>query len=293
MTMMQEKQKTARKIILVISSHVIRGAVGSRVNIFTFESFGYPVWSMLTVSMTWHPGQGEAHRLIVPEQDFTLWAEDILKASWRHEIDAVLTGYFAAPEQVGIAADLIAVLKKEKPELVFLCDPVMGDEGGLYVDELIAEAIRDRLLPLASIVKPNRNELEWICGQKFFANQDIIKAARSFSPVTMLVSSAFPLLEGSTGNLLVTEKAAWLAEHRRFTDPVSGLGDLTGSLFLAHRLDGLSWEKALQQATASVYEFLHYTLGIGADELALADAPLQLTHPRISVMMRRIPFRPV
>jgi len=289
--MMQDNP--VRKIVLVISSHVVRGAVGSRVNVFALESFGYPVWSMLTVSMTWHPGQGPAHRLVVPEKDFALWAEDVLKADWRHEIDAVLTGYFAAPEQVGIAADLVAGLKKEKPGLVFLCDPVMGDESGLYVSEPVAVAIRDHLLPLASIIKPNRNELEWICGCTFATNEDIIEAAQRFLPATLLVTSALPFLKNNTGNLLITEKAAWLAEHRCFSNPVSGLGDLTSSLFLAHHLKGAAWEKALQLTTGSVYEFLHYTLGIGADELALADAPLQIMRPHASVTVRQIPFCPL
>jgi len=49
-----------------------------------------------------------------------LWAEDILKSPRWREIDAVLTGYFAVPEQAAIAVDLIAALQKEKPRLVFL-----------------------------------------------------------------------------------------------------------------------------------------------------------------------------
>ena len=35
------------------------------------------------------------------------------------------------------------------PELYILCDPVMGDDDELYVKQEIAEAIRDRLVPLA------------------------------------------------------------------------------------------------------------------------------------------------
>jgi len=171
----------------------------------------------------------------------------------------------------------------------------MGNENGLYVHESIAKTIRDRLLPLASIIKPNRNELEWICGQKFTTNANIVSAAQRFLPAAVLVTSAFPRHEGGIGNLLVTEKAAWLASHQRFANPVSGLGDLTSSLFLAHYLAGFSWKKALQQTTALVYEFLNYMLGTGADELALADAPLQLQLicSHASVTMRRVPVRPI
>jgi len=50
MTILQ--QKPGSKTILVISSHVIRGAIGSRINVSVLERFSYPVWSMLTVSIT-------------------------------------------------------------------------------------------------------------------------------------------------------------------------------------------------------------------------------------------------
>lgn len=286
------QEKPARKAVLVISSHVIRGAVGSRVNVFALEAFGYPVWSMLTVSMPWQPRQGVSHRLAVSAHDFAAWAHDILQSARRDEIGAVLTGYFATAEQVAIAAGLIAALKQQQPGLVFLCDPVMGNEEGLYVKETIAQAIRDRLLPLATLIKPNRNELEWICGRTFTSNEDIITAAQRFLPAPVLVSSAFSLLENNTGNLLITEKAAWLAEHRRFATPVNGLGDLTSSLFLAYYLEGAGWRRALRRTTASVYEFLDYTLAAGADELAFAQAPLQLAHPRASVAMHRISSYP-
>ncbi len=45
-----------------------------------------------------------------------------------------------------------------------LCDPVIGDHGGLYVPEAVATAIRDRLMPLATLATPNRFELAWLTG---------------------------------------------------------------------------------------------------------------------------------
>ena len=47
-----------------------------------------------------------------------------------------------------------------------LVDPVLGDAGRLYVAQETAEAIRDRLIPLADIATPNLFELGWLTGAR-------------------------------------------------------------------------------------------------------------------------------
>jgi pyridoxine kinase len=55
---------------------------------------------------------------------------------------AVMTGYFAAADQVEAVADRIARLKNRREDLVVLVDPVIGDDAdGLYVDERAAVAL--------------------------------------------------------------------------------------------------------------------------------------------------------
>lgn len=277
---------TQKKAILVISSHVIRGSVGSRSSVFTFETFGFPVWQMLTVSLTWQPDHGPAHRLTVCDQDFSAFAADIASSQWRGELGTVMTGYFAAPSQVAVAAELIRSLKRDNPELVYYCDPIIGNDDGLYVDEKIAEAIRDLLLPIADIIKPNRTELEWFVGRTLDDNKAIIEAVRSLGAKKALVTSAFAMLKNATANLYMDEGGIILAEHRLVKNPPSGLGDLTGGLFYARRLLGQSAQTALHDATASVQLVLDNTLRNSADELMFwADSTMLLT-PKASVEMR-------
>lgn len=258
-----------QKSVLVISSHVIRGSVGTRVTVNALEHMGYPVWDMLTVSMTWQPRHGSSHRLVISPDDFKAWADDILRSPWRGEIAAVMTGYFGNADQVSIAADLIEQLKENNPNLIYFCDPVLGDESGLYVGEDIAKNIVKYLLPPADILKPNRSELEWIVGEKLQDNHAIIAAIREVRCKTTLVTSAWPLLKNSTGNLLVYGKSILLAEHPSVKNPVNGLGDMTGALFLARLLDGDSEENALNFATGSVYALLAETTKNNGYELML------------------------
>ncbi|AQS40823.1 MAG: Pyridoxal kinase [Candidatus Tokpelaia hoelldobleri] len=276
------------KTVLTISSHVIRGAVGNRVSVHTLEDAGCPVWSMPTVAMTWQPRHGMAHKLVTPDDIFTKWVEDILRSPWRGEIDAVLTGYFGSPAQAAMTAELIAQLQAEKSELIVMCDPIIGDENGLYVSSDIAQAIRDKLLPVATLIKPNRDELAWFCGQDLKNNHDVIAAVRKISPAIALVSSAFCENPEETGILLVTRDEAWLAEHKRFDTPVNGLGDLTSAMFLVHYMNGEALPQALQKTAATVYDHLHYSLSIGADELRLADAPLSILKPSPAARLQRV-----
>lgn len=42
-----------------------------------------------------------------------------------------------------------------------VCDPVMGDNGKLYVSEDLVEIYRKEVIPGADFLKPNQTELEY------------------------------------------------------------------------------------------------------------------------------------
>ena len=64
----------------------------------------------------------------------------------------VMTGYFASAGQVRIAASSIREMKSKNAALYVLVDPVLGDDGSLYVSNDVANAICDELLPLCPIM---------------------------------------------------------------------------------------------------------------------------------------------
>ncbi|PZU83425.1 MAG: pyridoxal kinase [Shinella sp.] len=282
---MTEKSQGA---VIVISSHVVRGSVGNRAAVFALESLGFPVWALPTVVLPWHPGHGPSTRLTFPETDFDKVIDDLIRAPWLSEVSAVLTGYFGNAAQPRSVARLVKALKERNPDLIYVCDPVMGDLGGLYVPEATAVGIRDHLIPLATIATPNRYELAWLVGSALETNKDIMDAALSLGPPQMLVTSAVPMMAGGTGNLYLSGRNALLAEHRLIENPPNGLGDLLSALFLARRLEGLPEERALQLATAGVYEILARTAKKGGDELTLESDASSLSSPMALVQMRRL-----
>ncbi len=51
------------------------------------------------------------------------------------EIDAVLTGYLGEAEQAAVILDAVERIKAANPKrAIFVCDPVLGDDGKLYVE---------------------------------------------------------------------------------------------------------------------------------------------------------------
>lgn len=276
------------KTILLISSYVIRGSVGIRSSGFAFEALGHHVWSVPTVTLTWHPGQGAAHRLAVANDDFKAFADDIVHSPHAGEIDGVMTGYFASVEQVEITAQLIKCLKQKQPNLLYFCDPVMADEGGLYVSEAIALAIKEHLVPLSDILKPNLSELEWLAKKKLDNNHEIIAVARAMNIPTVFVTSAHALLKNAMGNLLVQGDKVWLAEHRLVKNPVNGLGDLTSALFLSHYFIGMEGKLALQLTTAAVFDSLCLALQKQSNELLLEQSYPLFMRPHSYITLRAL-----
>lgn len=274
--------------VIVLSSHVARGAVGNRAIVFALEKLGFPVWAVPTVTLAWHPGHGPSTRLVPAADQFSALIDDLAGSPRLDEIGAVITGYFGTAGQVADAARLIDAVRARRPSALVLCDPVIGDSKGLYVQQATAAAIRDLLLPRADIVTPNRFELEWLTGQPTDDAPRAIAAAETLGRPMVAVTSAPALMAGSTGTMLVVGARRLMAEHRVIADPPNGPGDLFSALFVARQLTGESAEEALRKATASVFEALARASRRGADELMLAEDADCLVHPMAMVHLRHL-----
>lgn len=276
------------RAVIVVSSHVARGSVGNRAAVFALETLGHPVWAVPTVVLPWHPGHGPATRIVPDADQFSAFMKDLERAPWLGEVAAVLSGYLGDARQAADVAALVKRVKARNAAALYICDPVMGDAGGLYVPEATAVAMRDLLLPLADIATPNRYELEWIVGGRLDEMRSVIAAALDLGPPRMLVTSAPAMMAGGIGNLLVTPTEALLAEHRQIPGPPNGLGDLTAAVFLARLMAGQPDAKALQTTTAAVYEILARTAKRGGDELQLETDARSLSHPMAMVQFRHL-----
>ncbi len=132
--------RTRLPAVIVLSSHVVRGTVGNRAAVFALETLGFPVWAVPTVTLAWHPGHGPATRIVASPDQFAALMADLERAPWLGEVGAVLTGYLGDAGQAGAIAGLIGAVRARNPDALYVCDPVMGDLGGLYIPEPTAVA---------------------------------------------------------------------------------------------------------------------------------------------------------
>lgn len=278
------------RTVLVISSHVARGSVGLRAISFALERLGFTVWAVPTVLLPHHPGHGAVTRIVPDEDRFAELLDALLQRAGNAPISAVLSGYLASASQAEAVAGLVGRIKAAQPGTLYLCDPVIGDNDRLYVDTRLAEAIRDKLLPLADLATPNRFECAWLAGDSSMdedLNALASLAARLARPA-VVVTSAPALMCGKIANLLVHDGGAVLAEHPLIQTAVKGTGDLLAAILLARRLEGQKLPKALELATSSTFEIVAATAKAGADELMLPESQQAIVQPRASVHLRRI-----
>jgi pyridoxine kinase len=247
--------------VLSISSQVAYGTVGNSAAVPALEWLGIEVHAVPTVVLSNHPGLGTPAGLRVPARDLAALLDTLERLGVLDPVAAVITGYFAAGDQIFSAARTIARMKASNARLLYLCDPVIGDEvSGLYVPLPVADAIKTTLLPLADIITPNVFELAWLSGGKLATIADLERARAGLGVATLLATSfetspdcLSTVLTGALGESTV-------ASQRRSGVP-HGTGDLLSGLFLGHLLTGLDGPAALSRAVAVLETIIDASAG--------------------------------
>lgn len=254
--------------VLVISSFVARGYVGARASVLALERLGHEVTILPTVVLSNHPGHPRVATVPIPAERVAEMVGVYGHAGWLHTFDAVLTGYLPTAAHVRIAADAVRAVRVSRPECLYCCDPILGDDqAGLYVDPAAAAGIRDELVPLADIATPNRFELAWLTGAGTQCIADAAAAARALG-VGMVLATSVPTFPERIATLLIDGDDGWKAESDRLDDVPHGTGDFLAGLYLGWRLRGLAPGDALARAAAGVRVAVAASAGEG--ELRLA-----------------------
>jgi pyridoxine kinase len=222
--------------VLAISSHVARGHVGLAGAVPALQWLGHEVWALPTVLLASRPGLGRLARRDVPASDLAAALSALEDDGCWASLDAVLVGYFPSSPGVTAAAEAIMRIRRSNPRAIVLVDPILGDDGRLYIAEDAAEAIRRQLLPLATIATPNLFELQWLTGPVGDL-AEVTSAARRLGPATVVVTSATET-QDAISTLLVTGVDAVVRTSPRLGGIPNGAGDLFAGLFLGHLLNG-------------------------------------------------------
>lgn len=267
--------------ILSLQSAVAFGYVGNSAAIFPLQRLGFEVCPVDTVQFSNHPGYGGFGGQVHAPQHVGAVLDGLARAGVLADVDGVLTGYLgdAANGEAVLAA--VGRVKAANPRALYLCDPVMGDDGGgLYVRPGIPDFLAGPALASADIVTPNRFELELLAGGPARSLAEAAPAARRLLAKGPRMVVATSLDDGATC-LVTTADGAWAVQTPLlpFAPPVNGAGDTLAALFLAHCLRGKAPAEALSLAVSSLFGVLEATLALGRRELALVQAQQELVLP--------------
>lgn len=277
--------------ILSIQSAVAYGHVGNAAAVFPLQRLGHEVWPVDTVQFSNHTGYGAWRGRAWDAAAIAEVIGGIAERGVLPRCEAVLSGYLGEVALGEAVLAAVAAVKAANPAALYCCDPVIGDDhSGVFVRPGIAEFFRDRAVPAADILTPNRFELALLAGRTIAGIDDALAAAaglRARGPRLVLVTSLAG--EGDEIAMLTASDAgAFLVATPRLPLLANGAGDLAAALFLGHFLKLRDAERALGATAAAVYAVIEATARSGEQELQIIAAQEAMMAPPRRFAARRI-----
>ncbi|KAH9739118.1 Pyridoxal kinase [Citrus sinensis] len=210
--------------VLSIQSHTVQGYVGNKSAVFPLQLLGYDVDPIHSVQFSNHTGKllilllKNSLRTLRPD----IWCESFNLYKRRHKLVAqfslegleannllyythLLTGYIGSVSFLNTILQVVEKLRSINPNLIYVCDPVMGDEGKLYVPSELVSVYREKVVPVASMLTPNQFEAEQLTGFRIGSEADGREACK-------ILHAAGPAK--GTGDLMTALLLGWSNKYR-------------------------------------------------------------------------------
>lgn len=158
----------------VIAGSEATGGAGLQADLKTFQELGVYGLGTITCIVSFDPKAGWGHRFVpvAPE----VITDQIEAATAAHDLDVVKIGMLGTPATI----DAVAAGLARQPWRHVVLDPVLickGQEPGAALDT--DTALREKVLPLATVVTPNLFEARTLAGMEAIESvDDLAEAAR-------------------------------------------------------------------------------------------------------------------
>ncbi|VDD77808.1 unnamed protein product [Mesocestoides corti] len=196
------------KRVLSVQSHVVHGYVGNRSVMFPLQLHNYEVDNINSVQLSCHTQYDFCTGQVLSLKDLeTIY--DSLKRNGSNAYDALLTGYVGDPNFLNKLAHIVSDIKAVNPSCRFYCDPVLGDNGHIYVPKELIPIYVDSILPLADVLMPNQFEAELLTGCKItdeksaISCMDLLHSTHNI-PTIILSSTELPFFDDQGHQMLAT-----------------------------------------------------------------------------------------
>lgn len=261
----------SEKRILSIQSHVVSGYVGNKSAVFPLQLLGFDVDIINSCMLANHTAYEKgAPGIRLNSEELTTIINGMKENGLLSSVTHLLTGYIGTPTFLNAIAETYDTLRQEKgKDFVYLCDPVLGDNGKLYVPKELIQIYIDKIIHLATILTPNAFELSLLSGKPVTSEESAFTACDSLHekhkiPTIIVTGTRFDP-DSKYVSVLVSSKTdkgnTRFAVDTQYIDATfSGTGDLLSALILAwnDKLPDNPLE-AYQKAVASVTAVLRRT----------------------------------
>ncbi|KAG2416909.1 hypothetical protein HFD88_008126 [Aspergillus terreus] len=164
--------------VLAVASHVVYGYVGNKMATIAMQALGCDVAALNTVHFSNHTGYRQFKGTRATADEITALYEGLCQ-SHLTDFDVMLSGYApsaAAVEAVGaIGLDLQRKAASKPGSFFWVLDPVMGDQGRLYVNDDVVPAYK-KIIQHADLILPNQFEAEVLSGIKITSLSSLASA---------------------------------------------------------------------------------------------------------------------
>jgi len=266
--------------ILSVQSSVAAGHVGNSAAVFPLQRLGFDVWRVDTVAFSNHPAHGRHKGRIVASGDVEALLTGLEELGLWPRCEAVISGYLGTAATGRIVADAVARIRAARKDVLYLCDPVIGDQGRRYVEERIVDFYREHGIPAADLVTPNAFEAHILTGIGTSTVEGALAAARALrgmGPRIAVVTGVFE--QGLAATVAADEAGAWRVAAPRLPVPGYGAGDTFAALLLGHLLRKADLPEALSRAVSAVHAVLAADVSGNAPDLPLIAAQDSLLSP--------------
>ncbi|KAJ7960119.1 Pyridoxal kinase [Quillaja saponaria] len=263
--------------VLSIQSHTLQGYVGNKSAVFPLQLLGYDVDPINSAVLKSHRKAASITSLSL--RTLRLWFKgEVLngKKLWEliEGLEAndllyythLLTGYIGSVSFLRLTTvlEVINKLRSINPKLTYVCDPVKGDEGKLYVSLELVSVYRQKVVLVASMLTPNQFEAEQLTGSRIVSEGDGREACNilhAAGPPKVVITS-----------INIDEMCTYICGcgmgqfHEQFKIMIpkmpayfTGTGDLMTALLLGWSNDD-NLDKAAELAVSSLQALLQWTL---------------------------------
>jgi pyridoxine kinase len=264
------------RAVMSIQSTVVYGHVGSTAAALPLHRLGFDVWALPTVVYSSHAGYPGVRGRRTPVSALRELLAGLEALGRLDCCEAVLSGYLGSPETWSVVLEALAAVRRERPDAWYVCDPVLGDEGELYLPAELVRTFREEAVPRADLLVPNRFELEWLVDRPVRTVAEAVAAAAELHAAgarEVVVKGLVLDHDGRPTQHVVglDDDGAWLARAPHIAQFWSGSGDVFTALVAGLRLAGTPLDETVARGTALMEELIARTFELGAPELRMVE----------------------